>query len=379
VELLTSFTTCAHFYFFFVKVRKFPKIYLYILFFILILVVCSFVSLFNGYKPEGILRDFGYFSKPFLSFLIGIQLSKLNDSQKILANSLLIATLIYLVTYFFQIIMLPFDINELSIQKWRVLHGAGELIVPMLVIMIHAGVLFNKLRFKKILLVLLYIQIFLTFSRVSLLFLIFFHFLNSFSSSGITGMYHKLRFIIFLAFSTVIVYLLSGFGEFNFFDKVTNSIREVSVLETSDVSTASAYWRGFELFLVLNDLKSYSLLEFLVGKGFGYELVLPFEIKLAGNDYTSLWYVHNGYLYLFMKLGCIGLFLLGLFFWKFFYTSIRNGNNLNLIKSLVLFVIASTVVMAGPFESNDFAGILIIMGYIFSKPLHSRNNEKRYN
>lgn len=356
--------------YFFLKLPKFFRLNIYIFFVILYLVILFFLSLKNGFEFEDILRDFIYILKPFVSFLLGFQLSKLKNSQEILINSVVIASLVYFIVFFTQAAFLSINLSGLNIQYWRTSLGAGELIIPILIILIHSGIFFyKKLISKKIILLTLYAQLLVTFSRVSLLFIIIYHLIHAFSISGLKGLNAKLRLGMYLALISLFFISLSSFLEINFINKIAGSLKEITAVDTSDIVVASTYWRGFELFLVLEDLKTYSLLDLIFGKGLGYQLQLPFEIKLAGNNYRELWYVHNGYLYLFMKLGFIGLIILCWLLLKFYNACLENGNSKTFLNSLFLFTILSTIVMAGPFESNDYAGILIFMGYIFSKPL----------
>ena len=254
----------------------------------------------------------------------------------------------------------------MTVQQWRVSTGAGEFLVSVLIILIHSKFITLPSTSKVVCLSLLYFQVILTFSRTAFLLLVLYHCVNYIRGSGLLGSMTKIVVTGLILLAVITVVSASGFTDLGFFTKTLNSLKEMTPKYSVDVVEASTYWRGFEVALFLNDLMTYSSVQILMGKGMGYLIELPFVITLAGNPYESLWFLHNGYLYIFMKAGLLGVGLFSLCVWKFYQASSLCNVQNAVITTFFLFTVLSTLVMSGPLESNDFAGFLIIMGYFFA-------------
>ncbi|MDA8998147.1 hypothetical protein N9J59_03685 [Gammaproteobacteria bacterium] len=359
------------FLYFFIKLPRFYSIHFFVLFVISGITIFALSSLFFDYRANDIFRDFIYLCKPMISVLLGYQFALLNNSKRILVTSAFFAVFVYFVFYVSQIIISDADIASMTVQQWRVTTGAGEFLVPLLIILIHTKFIKLSNNLKMICLAVLYFQVVITFSRSAYLFLLIYHLTNYFLGHKlpIRLLKYSLLFVFVLVVTFVISVYNSEMNNGGLITKILNSSNELRPNFTVDPSEAGLAWRGFEAALFFNDLATYSYLEILIGKGLGYVIELPFIIKLGGKEYSDLWFVHNGYLYMFMKLGLvsIGIFI---FCISKFYRSCKSYDwQYTIVRTLTLFVIMSTIVMAGPLESNDFAGILIVMGYFYAHKL----------
>lgn len=104
--------------------------------------------------------------------------------------------------------------------------------------------------------------------------------------------------------------------QFGFLYKFLNSISEIFWTSGYDATydELSLKWRGFESFVFFSYIQQSDLLAIFLGRGLSYALPLPFEMELAGNKFWELPLLHNGFQFVFLKLGFLGFSFVILFF-----------------------------------------------------------------
>ena len=112
--------------------------------------------------------------------------------------------------------------------------------------------------------------------------------------------------VLFLIAALVIVGANADSDSFTFFGKILRSIQELIPDESQNINSN---WRAVESAVALSAILNGSFFEILFGKGMGFRLPLGFEMTLANVEFDSIPILHNGYLYILLKYGVIGLFL----------------------------------------------------------------------
>jgi len=222
------------------------------------------------------------------------------------------------------------------------------------------------------LIILLLLVVILTQSRTSLLLLIIAGFIYIYTRVKVSWqiLYVAVFILGFLAFSTIQNITMGGVDNSNLFLKLISSLGELKIANYDRIE-AGYHWRGFENFLALQSYSSFDFFSKLFGGGFGYLLPLPFEMTLAGNVYDEIPFIHNGYMFLLLKVGGIG-FLFYIFWLKQAYL-IVNIDKTILLSSVFWFFEVATLVMGGPFEKNDMAIIVFYLGFNLARNLSRRS------
>lgn len=157
-------------------------------------------------------------------------------------------------------------------------------------------------------------------------------------------------------------------------DKIIYSFQEMRVANYFSLASINEHWRGYE---TLRAFYTYSLgtpWEYLVGGGFGTNIDLGLFMDLGGDRVRFAPVLHNGYMYLLVKTGIVGLFL----YFLLLYRTVRKGTLLSLSKKaemkycgrlivgLGLSFIVTTVVVAGMFNKTAMLSTLLLLGALLA-------------
>lgn len=151
--------------------------------------------------------------------------------------------------------------------------------------------------------------------------------------------------------------------------KLENSSSEVTIHDYSDRKDINANWRGFEAYRALVTYESGTLINKLFGQGFGSLIDLGFVMTLGGQDMEMIPMTHNGYMYILVKFGIIGVFIYLFFIYKAIRISVRGGGMkqggitlCRLVKGIGWVVFLTTFVISGPFNIFRLDGLMILFG-----------------
>ena len=126
---------------------------------------------------------------------------------------------------------------------------------------------------------------------------------------------------IFLVVFVGILILTRIFPEIveSYEEKIIHSFEEVSSLQSvwDDVSIVQN-WRGYEVYCAKREFNSYTLLEQILGKGFGATVDAGDYAHLVTSE-DSLPYLHNGYYTTLIKGGILGIGLVILYWCSMIY------------------------------------------------------------
>ena len=154
----------------------------------------------------------------------------------------------------------------------------------------------------------------------------------------------------------------------SFFSKLKNSFDESFSLKNVDVTSLDRrvlwkHWRAYEAHMVYGEVDKEK--QWLTRQGFGSTVDIGFEAKLDGEMTQHLSLTHNGFAYLYLKTGILGLiiyFLMVLYLYSFAYapqerTLQKIGNNL--LVACTFYILISSFVVTGIFKPYDMATLLI--------------------
>jgi len=171
----------------------------------------------------------------------------------------------------------------------------------------------------------------------------------------------------------------------SFFSKLKNSFDESFSLKNVDVNSKDRrvlwkHWRAYEAHMVFGEVDKEK--QWLTGQGFGSTVDIGFEAKLDGEMTQHLSLTHNGFAYLYLKTGILGLimyFLLVLYLYSFAYAPQERklqiiGNNL--IVACTFYILISSFVVTGIFKPYDMA-TLVIGGAFALKQMKLENRNSR--
>ncbi|MBT8262783.1 MAG: hypothetical protein KJO05_08175 [Bacteroidia bacterium] len=150
--------------------------------------------------------------------------------------------------------------------------------------------------------------------------------------------------------------------------KIKNSVNESFSLGNINVQDLDRrelwkHWRAYEAFKVYQEIEAEKL--WVTGQGFGSTVDIGFEARLDGELTQHLSLTHNGFAYLFLKTGVLGLliyFVMILYLYSFSYSPRRGtmadiGNNL--LVATTFYILITSFVVTGIFKPYDMATLLI--------------------
>ena len=166
--------------------------------------------------------------------------------------------------------------------------------------------------------------------------------------------------------------------------KIKNSVSESFSLGNINVQDLDRrelwkHWRAYEAYKVYEEIEAEQL--WLTGQGFGSTVDIGFEARLDGELTQHLSLTHNGFAYLFLKTGILGLliyFLIILYLYSFSYSPRRGtladiGNNL--LVATTFYILITSFVVTGIFKPYDMATLLIGAAFAFKQLKPSEDSD----
>jgi hypothetical protein len=155
--------------------------------------------------------------------------------------------------------------------------------------------------------------------------------------------------------------------------KTLQVITEILPSDYSSEEDINIYWRGFETYKALQQYMLGTPLQLIIGQGAGARVELGFVMNLAGSDYTSIPVLHNGYSYVLVKTGLVGIILCILFFYKILKCGSMYSFSVNkslmfqgrFLMGCVWSIIITTLVIGGLYQQADIAPYMILIGYFY--------------
>jgi len=155
-----------------------------------------------------------------------------------------------------------------------------------------------------------------------------------------------------------------------FAEKIQNSLHEITPHDFTNMTEINENWRGYESYRGMKYYNEGTWSEMLFGHGYGVLTDLGIVIKLKDSIFRVTPWFHNGYVYLLVKTGLLGL----IFYLSFVFIIVRYGmqgydSNSKVIRSLSRILVGSamslmlaTAVFAGAFNRSRFVSALVFIG-----------------
>ncbi|UIF90650.1 O-antigen ligase [Cupriavidus sp. UYPR2.512] len=178
----------------------------------------------------------------------------------------------------------------------------------------------------------------------------------------------------------------SSFTEGSFVEKLARASTEIAISDYDDQQNINLNWRGYESYMALKHFLDGNFANYAFGYGFGELVDVGIYMKLGGEDLRYVPYFHNGYLYLLIKTGIVGLLLYLIFIGGLFSRLGKAQRNwprehpvhffTGLAKGALIGTLFMTYIISGLFNKADGLAISLLLGAILavsrSVPLPSR-------
>lgn len=159
-----------------------------------------------------------------------------------------------------------------------------------------------------------------------------------------------------------------------FMGKTARSFQETIVKNYKEKKDINSNWRGFEAFKALQTYLAGGVIQYIIGSGFGTLIDLGFYIELGGVTQRYIPYLHNGYMYILVKTGIIGICIYIFYFYKLIRYGKMHALSMNsyihlagkLIVAISLVILVTTLVISGFFNKGSFLPIIIILGSLIA-------------
>ncbi|TXT32059.1 MAG: O-Antigen ligase [Rhodocyclaceae bacterium] len=328
-----------------------------------------------------VFKDVWYVGKPMLCMTVGFVLMwNLRDLRRLLRIFVVVGAVVS-VFHIIRFIQNP-DLLSLSANDMRNAAGRGYIIA---VIGIGAWLAAWKLNFRlfpfgrlidTILLLLCLASIGLSMSRV--MFLSFLLLVGAvLGIVNFTDRKKVTKIVVAVVIGFIVLMLIPKpqyVGQnATFLEKMLFSLQEMEVRDYNSIADINTRWRGYETARAYLTYSNGAYWQYLTGRGFGTSVDLGLFMPMGDEPIRFAPILHNGYMYLLVKTG-----LMGILIYLFFLASvIRTGNECirqegggshesrytgRLIVGVACVLGVSTFVVSGPFNKQAMIPAEIFLG-----------------
>jgi hypothetical protein len=349
------------------KKKRSAKFYKYVI----PLIGMTFLGLIFAYSnlPKDVLRDIFYFTTPILLIIFGA----ICAVHLTLNKFVLMITyfgLFYSIYYIVSFILLSFQ-DTYGLEEMRGLIGPGNIISILsfyFLISNKAKDKYSKILILRILFIALNVLALILFNSRSYFICFIIFFLFFFQTFPLRMKFGLVTFSIFVI---VLLTTININSDNSFYGKVLNSFDEISINNGADLSENNSNYRAFETLAAIDTYLTGNGLNHIVGQGFGKLVDLKIEIQLTTESWQFIPLVHNGYMYILVKTGLLGILFFFIFLIKF-YPSKKSKRipqkHLYLrviLKSLIISCVLTNFVING-FFNLEMQFLLICLGAFFN-------------
>ncbi len=356
---------------------KFPRKLLYLIGPMLLFILLGLLGS-SGNSTYDIFKDVWYTGKSVLSLVAGYLLMSEVRDLKSLIKVFLIAAALSALLHLSRFVMDPSLLSQ-AVNALREGAGKGFFISVLAVSIIAACRHFKLEVFRKpsvmwFILALSIVSLTLSFSRtfwISLAVLL----VSIYGLLSLRNMKRLLVLFVFLALSAGVIMTAPESEQTGqnptLRGKMAYSLKEIAIRNYVDKKDIASNWRGYESFRAIQTYLKGDAKQYFTGRGFGTMIDLGIYIKLGGEEKLRfIPTLHNGYMYILVKTGIIGLGIYAYFLLRFFLqgrvgekatgTDLRLAGRL--VVALTLVLVATTLVIAGFFNKNTLHPALVLLG-----------------
>lgn len=270
-----------------------------------------------------IVQGFFYLSIPLILFAIGFQLSKSYSLEKYFSFIIIAGNIISLIFIFTAIIKVGFNSFLSPFTEARFILGSGSpACVLGLVTSLYSDkfgfILFKSKSGKYITVLLNFTAIYLFASRTYWVMLIIFVII--FSVKILKNYNLFVYTILFLVAFFTIINIVNSRNDLSLsnsiFMKLVHSFKEISVNNFTTYKEINLNYRGFEAYRALQTYSNGNPLELMFGQGLGKLVDLNTQVYLDGKLWNEVPVIHNGFFFILVKTGALGIIFILLFFFN---------------------------------------------------------------
>ena len=160
--------------------------------------------------------------------------------------------------------------------------------------------------------------------------------------------------------------------------KLVRSLTEVTIADYSNESEIHVNWRGYEAYKAIEAYRLGGATNILIGQGFGAVVDLGFYMKLGHHELRYI-PIHNGYAYILLKTGLLGLLFYAIFYFSVLRYAIRKSRSLfpeqiflaRLLYGCGLSLMLTMLVVGGMAQFHNHA-LIILLGLL----IHNLKNNQ---
>lgn len=347
--------------------------------------------IFSNFILRDVIRDIYMVATPILFISFGIywfQMKKISIDE--LYKSIIFSAAIISIRHLILIL-----INVQFIMANKTTRGIGGMSSTVTLLGIVIMTFMNKEQLKKI--IPKKIHVIIINLLLSLSFILYFSRNNIVTLAAFLGLFiitrktfnlkFLLKSIISAGIISLIIYCFIPKSMIEpFLNKSLNSLQEISFrnVENWNFTNINHNWRGYESYRAQEVFNNGNFVEKIVGFGFGKSVNLGINILLGNEKFSEISILHNGYYYILIKCGIVGVILYALFFVKMLFNlamySIKNNKKFEyfLLSGIALSILLVTYVVSGLYNRGSIFIYCFLIGFIsyYLKINNIRNNYK---
>jgi hypothetical protein len=326
----------------------------------------------SHHERRHILRDMAYALTPVALLITGFWISDNKKMQSYFFRVLLFGGFIIALAHLSKLVIQPeLFTTDIKTIRYEAANPSVDLVTLALLIGLFGKKLgliklFPRLLPDYLVLPVLMLSFIFSFSRTGLvIFLVL--------SAAITGLIGKINLkaitlvLVFIIAFLVLIMTTPRDDVETFRGKIARSFREVVVREYTRYRDININWRGHETWLAMKMVKSGTLWQKMAGHGFGSVVDLNMTMILAGEEFTEIPILHNGYAYILVKTGILGLLCYAVFYLILLFRSRCKGDQPYEKEALCRVLLGSTLslvltmfVIGGMAEIHNSVYVLLV-------------------
>lgn len=283
-----------------------------------------------GHLLHDILRDISFALNPIALIFLGYWMARNPGVRKLFFKVLVFWGLILAGLHLLIFIRNP-ELLRAGLEEVRSKAGAGSSLVALSLILLLFQHRFDVGGFlprwvpRMLAIVLLAASLALSYSRTNILVAIIL-------SLSLLGGLSRINFrmalagLLFVGGMIGLIVLAPDNGKGTLRSKLLGSVTEVAISEHEDINTN---WRGYEAYKAVEAFRSGNILQKTFGQGFGALVDVGFYILLGDTELRYIPVLHNGYAYILVKIGLLGVMLYALFYFQAIKGGVRNSFSAN--------------------------------------------------
>jgi len=307
------------------------------------------IILSYSYSFYSNLQGLFYLSIPMIMIVIGYQISKYLSLKKILILILCVGTLLSITYISIVIFKAGFSAFLSPYEKARFVVGSGSPVsIFALVISLYSekfGIKLFRTSIEKIIFIIInLVAVYLFASRTYWMVLLIF--ILIFNINVIIK--HQVSLFLLLVAGIVIlmIFPVKLTGEISttkgLVFKIFKTFSEIKFSNYESYSDINVHYRGYEAYRAFMTYLDGNPINLILGNGLGKPVDLKASVYLAGSYRTIIPWIHNGYFFILVKEGALGLLALFLFFFQVFNFGFKNlGRMIDEKRFMSLMIIGS--------------------------------------